>query len=72
MRTPSRLESESHRIDGVVRDAEALHVDIADAQARAGLERLQARGGFTPIDGRRGEPRHVDGRGDFLAARQHR
>ena len=48
-----RLEAEAHRIDGVVRNAEALHFDIADLEAGAGLERLQPRGRrLAPIDGR--------------------
>ena len=61
-----RFEAEAHRIDGIVRNAEALHFDVADLKAGAGLERLQARVGFAPIDGRRGEPRQVDGRRDIV------
>ena len=38
-----RLEAEAHRIDGVVRNAEALDLDIADAKRRARLEGLERR-----------------------------
>ena len=48
MRTPSRLEAEAHRIDGVVRDAEALHFDIADLKAARRPEKLPAAGAVSP------------------------
>ncbi len=51
---------------------EALHVDIPDPQPRTGLKRLEPWLRFSPIDGRRGQPRHVDCGFDFLVARQHR
>ena len=49
-RTPSRCEAEAHRIDGVVRDAEALHLDIADPEAAPAWKGSSARVGLAPID----------------------
>src|SRR5262245_32585048 len=44
-----RLQAEPNGIDRIVRDAETLHLDIADRNARAGLEGLQPRT-TAPID----------------------
>ena len=49
------VEAETDRIDGVVRDTEAIHIDIADGEAGAGLKAFQTRPDFAPIDRRRGE-----------------
>ncbi len=54
-----------------MRNAEALHLDIADLKTRAGLKRFQARLAFAPIDGRRGEARHINDGADVFVARQH-
>src|ERR1019366_8551764 len=60
-----------HRVDGVVRDAEALHFDIADPEAGARLEGFEARRLYrAPVDRRRRQVRHVDHRAHVLAARQ--
>src|SRR5579859_588997 len=49
-----RLKAKAHRVDGIVRDGEAVDFDVADGQARARLKALQARGTAFPIDeGRR-------------------
>ena len=40
-----RLEAEADRVDGVVRNAEALHFDVADLKTGAGLKGLQDAGG---------------------------
>ncbi len=61
-----RVKTVAHGIDGVVGDGEAVDVDIADGEARASLETLQARRGVLPIDERRGLVRHVDGGGGFF------
>ena len=67
------FEAEAHRVDGVVRDAEALHFDIADPEAGAGLEGLQARRrNGAPVDGGGGQARQVDHGADALLAGQHR
>ena len=67
-----RGETEAHRVDGVVRDAEALDCDIVDLETRARLKWFQARGlRFAPVDGRRGQARQVHDRADVPAARQH-
>ena len=55
------VEAEAHRIDGIVGDAEALHLDIAHHETGAGLKAFQARLRFAPIHGRRGELADING-----------
>ena len=67
-----RFEAVADGVDGIMGDAETLHFDIADAEAGAGLERLQARGpSFAPLDSRGGEPRHINCGAEVPVARQH-
>ena len=65
------FKAEADRIDGIVRDAETFHLDIANLKAGARLIRFEARLSFAPIDGRRREPCHVNGGANFFVARQH-
>ena len=69
IRTPCGLEAEADRIHGVVGNAEALHFDVADLKARAGLKGLHYRFGPFPVDRRTGEPCQV--KGLFQSPRQH-
>src|SRR4051794_10611732 len=65
-----RPEAKPDRIHGVVRNAEALHLDVADPEARARLEGLQNRHRRLPVDCRRGELRHVERLGLLEPPRQ--
>jgi len=55
------VEAETHRIDGIMRSAEAIHFDIADGEAGAGLEAFDPRLGFA-IERSRRELAHVNRR----------
>jgi hypothetical protein len=61
---PCARKAEAHRIDGVVRNGEAVDLDIADAKRGPGLETIQARRVFAPGNGGRGEAgdedRHIE------------
>ena len=46
---PMRAEAETDRIDGVVRNGEAIDFDIANRKRRAGLKTIQARREFTQM-----------------------
>src|SRR5689334_6249043 len=61
-----RLETKAYRVDGIVRNGEAVDLDVADDQARARLKALQARGTAFPIDERRRKTSDVNRRRDFL------
>jgi hypothetical protein len=54
------FERESDGVGGIVRDGEAIDFDIADSEARSGLEEREARDEFAPGDGGRGQERAVD------------
>ncbi len=56
-----RAKAEAYRIDGVVRNGEAIDFDIAYTKCRPGLETIQARRVFAPGDGGRGEAGDEDG-----------
>jgi hypothetical protein len=64
------IETEADGVDGIVRDAEALHLDIADLETGAGLERLEDGDGFVPVNGRTGEAREVERRRFLETARE--
>ena len=68
-----RLEAEADGIYGVVRDREALHLDIADGERRAGLKGLDARRPLlAPSDTGLGEPREPEHRAHVAIPAQHR
>src|SRR5579872_938369 len=61
-----RLKAKAYRVDGIMRNGEAVDFDVADGQARARLKALQARGTAFPIDQRRREATDVNHGSDFL------
>src|SRR5436305_7716262 len=64
-----RFEAESDGVDGVVRNAETLDLDIADLKRGARLERLEDGDGNFPVDGWSGEASEVKRLGLLETAR---
>ena len=67
-----RAKAEADRIDGVVRNGEAVDFDIADREAGAGLKRLDCRERAIPLDGGRGQAREIDRRAGTRRAKRAR
>ncbi len=57
----TRAKAEPHRIDRVVRNREAVDVDIADGERRPGLKAIQLGRELAPRNRRRRQPGDVDG-----------
>ncbi len=55
-----RANAETDRVDSVVRDGEAVDIDIADCETSTGLKAIERGLEFFPIDRLRGETRDED------------